>query len=87
MAHVTDRLHDTGSLLSTELWTGKIASWLRARIEKHARKQDILHLLAHNDRLLDDMGVSRPELVSELGYDPGELPGLYRLGTYRMPGL
>ncbi|MGI9408060.1 MAG: DUF1127 domain-containing protein [Hyphomicrobiaceae bacterium] len=87
MAYVTDHLHSTGSVFSTEKWVRKIESWLRARIKKHARKQDIRHLLTHNDRLLDDMGLSRAELVDELGYDPGELPGLYRLGAYRMPGL
>ncbi|MGI9407924.1 MAG: hypothetical protein ACR2O4_16225 [Hyphomicrobiaceae bacterium] len=87
MAHVTERLHHTGSLPSESNWMETVGSWIRSRIENHARKQDIRRLLGYSDRLLEDMGLTRYELVEELGYDPGELPAMYRLGTYRMPHL
>ncbi len=82
MAYVTDHLYSKNSFPSTAGWAELFQSWFSARVDKHQRKQDIKRLLALSDRLLEDIGLARPDLVEELGYDPRELPGAYRLATY-----
>ena len=44
-------------------------------------------MLSYNDHLLEDIGLSRQDLIDKLGYDPDEYPGIVRLGNYRMPHL
>ena len=87
MTHITDNLHHISSAESTPKWTGRIASWFRAQKEKHANKQTILHLLSYNDRLLRDMGLTRAELIEELGYDPDWSRDLFRAANYHLPHL
>jgi len=87
MAHETDDLHNTDSISRTDRWTAAIGFWFRARRMKCARNSEILELLSLNERLLKDTGLSRSQLVGELGYDPCELPIPFGAAVYRRPFL
>ena len=87
MAHETAGLGSTGSISLTGRWTAEIGSWFRARRERHVRNQYVLHMLSYDERLLEDIGLSRSELVGELGHDPCELPEWFGAKIYRGPHL
>ncbi|WP_108882106.1 DUF1127 domain-containing protein [Anderseniella sp. Alg231-50] len=87
MAHRTDDTCNTRSVSLQDSLLGAIGSWLHARREKYAKNRDILQILSHDARLLNDIGFSREQLVGELGYDPCELPELFSGGGYRTPRL
>lgn len=87
MAHKTDEMHNTQSVSLQDTWLGVIGYWLRARHEKYVRNRDILQILSHDARLLNDIGFSREQLVGELGYDPCELPEMFGGTDYRTPRL
>lgn len=85
MAYETHSRHSSGSISLTDEWIAEITSWLRARREKISRNREIRNLLSYDERLLEDAGLSRPELVWELGCDPRELPGLFGAALYLFP--
>ncbi len=87
MAHRTDALNSTGSRSLAGRWAGAIGSWLHARRRKNERKQVALQLLSYDERCLEDMGLSRWELVEVLGYDPRELSVLSGAAVHRIPHL
>jgi len=87
MTYITDKLDHIGSIESTPKWTGRIASWIQARKRKRASKQAILHLLSFDDHKLEDVGMTRTELIGELGYDPDRSRELLRIEYLYRPRL
>jgi len=87
MTHITETLHHTGSTQYTPKWAERVASWYHAWKERKEQDQKVLLMLSYNDHLLEDIGLSRQDLIDKLGYDPDEYPGIVRLGNYRMPHL
>lgn len=85
MAYETHSRHSSGSISLADEWTAEITSWLRARRKEFSRNREIRHLLSYDKRLLEDAGLSRSDLVWELGYDPRELPGLFGAALYLFP--
>ena len=84
MTQATYALHSKDAVPTTAGWTGRVRAWLRARREKKERKQITRDLLSYDERYLEDLGLSRLELVREFGHDPYEIPELYR---WRVRGL
>lgn len=85
MAPETYAQDDKDSALLKGGWIGKFRSWALARCKKNERKQIIKGLLAYDERRLKDFGLSRSELVLELGHDPYALPEFYRWRAGVMP--
>lgn len=85
MACDTDQLYRIDSNSSKDRWIASIVFWLGKWRRKMDRKQDIKKLLTCDERVLDDIGLRRAELVSELGYDPQERPPLYGASVYPNP--
>ncbi|WP_120497240.1 hypothetical protein [Kiloniella sp. EL199] len=93
--------HKTGNTLDPEFtsspctlpnnfwgtWMLNIQSWFFARQQKNARKREIHALLAYEDKWLEEVGLSRAQLVGELGYDPHELPSIAGVAEYRFMHL
>lgn len=65
----------------------EMISRFHAWSEKRARKQSLKLLSTHDERILEDIGLQRSDLVEELGYDPSELPRLLRASAYNNPYL
>lgn len=87
MAYELEGPHSIAPMPITDKWIKAIDSWFRVWCEKRARKQS-LHLLAsHDERILEDIGLPRSELVRELGYDPSELPRLFGANAHINPYL
>ena len=74
MEYQTHSLQNHNSISWVNEWTTEIVSWFHERREKNIRNRAIRLLLTRDERLLNDIGVSRSELVGELGHDPGEMP-------------
>ena len=87
MAHPTDTAHGTVTLSPAARLVDAIRSWFRKRREKHAKKRLIIKLLSYNERNLEDMGLSRAELVAALGHDPSELSYLFGADRHRLPNI
>ncbi|WP_299083772.1 hypothetical protein [uncultured Ruegeria sp.] len=66
-------------------WATRVRSWVHARRIKNARKKEIERLLAGDERMLKDAGVTRSELVRALGHNPRELPNIADFAGYRVP--
>ncbi len=87
MAQATYVLHSKDSVQPTGRWSGRIRSWLRARREKKEKKQVTRDLLSYDERYLEDLGLSRWELVREFGHDPYAIPELYRWRARGLPHI
>lgn len=85
MAHKTAHLYGNERTFKMDKWMSVVVSIFHRWHEKNARKQDIKRLLASDERFLDDIGLQRTELVSELGYDPHEVPPMYGASVYPNP--
>ncbi|KLN61595.1 hypothetical protein WH96_04410 [Kiloniella spongiae] len=70
-----------------DTWVSNIRSWFLARRQKNARKREIHALLSYDDKWLEEVGLSRAQLVGELGYDPRELPSVVGVVEYRFMHL
>jgi len=80
MAHAIHTLHDFLPAPTTSAVKAGFTSWLNARRERLRRRRALKRLLAMDDRLLEDIGLSRWELARELGYypaRPGEADSLF----------
>lgn len=85
MACDTDRQYSVDSTSSKGRWIASMADWLTNWRRKYLRKQEIKELLSCNESVLDDIGLLRSELVSELGFDPHEIPPMYGASVYPSP--
>lgn len=64
-----------------------IPSWFSRWREKRAKKISLIKLLSYEDQYLEDIGLSRREIIDELGYDPRELRNIRTMTTYPNPYL
>lgn len=87
MAQETDGLHSFGSNSSKDRWALAIASGFRTWREERAKKLVIQQLVDQDERILEDIGLSRSKLVRDLGHDPCDLPGHFNAGTYLNPNF
>lgn len=87
MTYITDKLDHFGSAETTPKWIERIASWFLAKKRKRTDKQAILHLLSFDDRRLEDVGMTRSELIGKLGYDPDRSRDLLRVQYFYLPRL
>ena len=83
MVHKLENTFGSQCVPVGSLWGSRFRSWLLARRKRNARKREIYKLLSCDEKWLKDIGVSRVQLVGELGYDPRELPSLAGDGEYR----
>ena len=63
MTHITETLQHTGSPSYTLGWAEQIASWYHARKARKEHDQRLVRMLSLNDHLLDDIGLSRQDLL------------------------
>lgn len=68
-------------------WRTSIVSWLSREHENNIRKTRLKKLLSYDDHTLEDVGLSRPKVIQELGYDPREAQHIYSVFTYPNPYL
>ncbi|MCV0428548.1 MAG: hypothetical protein K5905_24080 [Roseibium sp.] len=74
MALETNCLRATEKVSFMDRWAEATRHWFREYRTKKVRKNATLDLLKQSDKVLEDIGTSRAELVRELGYDPRDLP-------------
>lgn len=87
MAQETYALHDKDTASLKNRWAEKFRLWRHARRERNERKRLLKGLLAYDERTLEDFGLTRRELILELGHDPYALPGLYLWRARGIPHL
>ena len=85
MTYPTNATHRTGTLSPAAGLAQSIRSLFRRWREKSVKKRLIVQLLSYNERNLEDMGLSRAELVDALGHDPSELSYLFGADRHRLP--
>lgn len=85
MAYPTNATHRTGTLSPAAGPAHAIRSLFRRWREKRAKKRLIMQLLSYNERNLEDMGLTRADLVDALGHDPSELSFLFGADRHRLP--
>lgn len=85
MERVMDNPHSRSPASIITGWAAATASWFRARHMKREKNQIIQMLASQDERLLNDIGLSHPKLLKDLGHDPRELPGFFNAGTYLNP--
>lgn len=87
MTRKTDGSHRIDSNAITGEWTRTIVSGFRAWRERRLKQQVIQSLIAQDERILDDIGLSRMKLVGDLGHDPCAFPGFFNAGTFLHPNF
>ena len=83
MVHKLENTFESQFVPVGSSWQSRFRSWFLARRKRNARNREIRKLLGGDEKWLKDIGVSRVQLVGELGYDPRELPSLAGAVEYR----
>ena len=87
MTHITENLDHVDITGTAPGWVRRIASWFLAKKRKRASKQTVLYLLSHDDRWMEDVGLTRADLTRKLGYDPNWSRNLSRAEYFYLPHL
>lgn len=87
MVYETDHSICTVSVPPKKNLINSTVLWFAGVRKRYVEKQNLNTLLSGKNRTLEDIGLSRPDLVNELGYDPRELERMRAGLAYPNPYL